>query len=143
MFSGAWAHRIHGPGDFVRQIVVDNRLWLPLAGVMLSRGVSFLFHAARPEALQRIEHALFPRRPVRIAVPAESVGSEIVMLYVRVVIMQLAIILGAFLSILLGSMAPFVILIVLRTAVDAVIHLAVDLRERPVAAHVAPAARLT
>jgi hypothetical protein len=143
MFSDAWARRIHGPGDFVRQIVVDNRLWLPLGGLMLSRGVSFLFHVVRPEVLQRIEHAFFPRRPVRIAVAAESLGSEIFMLYVRVVIMQLAIILGAFLSLLLGSMAPFVVLIVLKTAVDAVIHLAVDLRERPASAPAAPAARLT
>lgn len=142
MFSDAWARRIHGPGDFVRQIVVDNRLWLPLAGLMLSRGVSFLFHVVRPELLQRIEHALFPRRPVRIHVPAESIGSEIVMLYVRVVIMQLAIILGAFLSILLGSMAPFVILILLKTAVDVAIHLAVDLREQAAGARATAAATM-
>jgi hypothetical protein len=142
MFSGAWSHRIHGPGDFVRQIVVENRLWLPLAGLMLSRGVSFLFHVVRPELLERIERALFPRHPVRIYVPAGSLGGEIAMLYVRVVIMQIAIILGAFLSILLGTMAPFVILIVLKTAVDVAIHLAVDLREQPPAG-ATPAATLT
>jgi hypothetical protein len=130
MFSGAWARRIHGPGDFVRQIIVENRLWLPLAGLMLSRGLSFLFHVVRPELIERIERALFPRHPVRIHAPAGSVGSEIAMLYVRVVLMQLAIILGGFLSVLLGSMAPFVILIVLKTAVDVVLHLAVDLREQ-------------
>ncbi|HEV2958011.1 MAG TPA: DUF6498-containing protein, partial [Xanthobacteraceae bacterium] len=62
---------------------------------------------------------------------AGSLGSEIAMLYVRVVIMQLAIIVGGFLSVLLGTMAPFVILIVLKTAVDVVLHLAVDLREQP------------
>jgi len=116
----------------VRQIIVENRLWLPLAGLMLGRGVSFLFHVVRPELLQRIERALFPRHPVHVQVPAGSVGSEIAMLYVRVVIMQIAIILGGFLSILLGSMAPFVILILLKTAVDVAIHLVVDLREQSV-----------
>ena len=130
MFSGAWSRRIHGPTDFVRQIVLENRLWLPLAGLMLGRGVSFLFHVVQPELLQRIERALFPRRPVRIHVPAGSIGGEIAILYVRVVIMQLAIIVGGFLSILLGTMAPFVILILLKTAVDVVLHLAVDLREQ-------------
>jgi hypothetical protein len=130
MFSGAWSRRIHGPGDFVQQIIVDNRLWLPLAGLILSRGVSFLFHVIRPGLLERIERALFPGRPMRIHVPAGSMGGEIAVLYVRVVIMQLAIIVGGFLSILLGSMAPFVILIVLKTAVDTVMHLAVDLREQ-------------
>src|SRR6202011_1419439 len=134
--------RIHGPADFVRQIVVESRLWLPLAGLMLSRGVSFLFHVVRPELVSRIGRALFPRPPVRFHVPAGSLGREIVMLYVRVVIMQIAIILGAFLSILLGSMAPFVILILVKTAVDVAIHLVVDLREQSapgaVAAAVAP-----
>jgi hypothetical protein len=51
MFSGAWSRRIHGPGDFVQQIIVENRLWLPLAGLMLSRGVSFLLHVMRPGLL--------------------------------------------------------------------------------------------
>jgi uncharacterized protein DUF6498 len=131
LFSDAWARRIHGPADFVRQIIVDSRLWLPLAGLMLSRGVSFLFHVVRPELLERIERALFPRHPVRVHVPPGGVGSEIAMLYVRVVLMQIAIILGAFLAMLLGSMAPFVILILLKTVVDVAIHIVVDLREQP------------
>jgi hypothetical protein len=143
LFSDAWARRIHGPADFVQQIIVDNRLWLPLALMMLSRGVSFLFHVVRPEVIERIERALFPRHPVRIHVPAGSVGSEIAMLYVRVVIMQIAIILGAFLAIALGSMAPFVILILLKTAVDVVIHLVVDLREQASPAAGAKAAAVT
>jgi hypothetical protein len=134
IFAGAWAGKIHGPGDFVRLIIVDSRLWLPLAGLMLSRGASFLFHVVRPDKLQRIEQALF-RRPVRLAAraPAGSVGGEIAALYARVVIMQLAIILGAFLSTLLGTMAPFVILILLKTAVDAAVHVAVDVREQSAA----------
>jgi len=140
MFSGAWSRRIHGPGDFVQQIIVENRLWLPLAGLMLSRGVSFLFHVMRPGPLARIERALFPGRPVRMHVPAGSVGSEIAMLYVRVVITQMAIIFGAFVSTLLGSMAPFVILVLLKTAVDAALHLAVDLREQSADRAVAPSA---
>ena len=132
MFSGAWASKIHGPGDFVRQIVVESRLWLPLAGLMLSRGVSFLFHVVRPETVQRIERALF-RRPVRLAAraPAGGLGGEIGALYARIVIMQLAVLFGGFLSILLGTMAPFVILIVLKTLADVAVHLAVDLRDQP------------
>jgi hypothetical protein len=142
IFAGAWAGKIHGPGDFVRLIIVDSRLWLPLAGLMLSRGASFLFHVLSPDRLQRIEQALF-RRPVRLAAraPAGSVGGEIAALYARVVIMQLAIILGAFLSMLLGTMAPFVILIVLKTAADVVVHLAVDLREQPAVAATLAGAR--
>jgi len=143
MFSDAWARRIHGPSDFVRQIIVDSRLWLPLAGLMLSRGVSFLFHVVRPELIERLERALFPRHPIRIHVPTGSVGGEIAMLYARVVIMQIAIIFGAFVAVVLGSMAPFVILIVLKTAVDVAIHIVVDLREQAAPAAGAKAAALT
>jgi Family of unknown function (DUF6498) len=142
LFAGAWARKIHGPGDFIRQIIVDSRLWLPLAGLMLSRGVSFLFHVVRPQTVQRIEQALF-RRPVRLAAraPAGSVGGEIAALYARIVIMQLAIILGAFLSTLLGTMAPLVIMILLKTMADVAVHLTVDLRDRSVTtAAVSPAA---
>jgi Family of unknown function (DUF6498) len=141
MFAGAWADRIHGPGDFVRQIIVESRLWFPLAGLALSRGVSFLFHVVRPETLQRLEHALFPRRPVRVAtrVQAGSLGGEIGALYARIVIMQLAVLFGGFLSILLGTMAPLVILILLKTAVDVAVHIAVDLCDQPAAGSAAPA----
>src|SRR5262249_33344581 len=139
MFSDAWASRIHGPADFVRQIIVDSRLWLPLVILMLGRGVSFLFHVLRPELLHPIERSLFPRPRVVIPAPAGRVGGEIAMLYGRVVIMQVAIILGAFVAVVLGSMAPFVILIVLKTAVDVAIHIVVDLREQPAPAAAAKA----
>ena len=141
IFAGAWARKIHGPADFVRLIIVDNRLWLPLAGLMLSRGMSFLLHVVRPERLQRIEQALL-RRPVRLVARAGagSVGGEIAALYARVVIMQVTIILGAFLSTLLGTMAPLVILILLKTAADAVVHLAIDVREQSPAGAATPVA---
>jgi Family of unknown function (DUF6498) len=133
LFAGAWARQIHGPGDFVRQIIVETRLWIPLAGLMLSRGVSFLFHVVRPETLQRLEGALFPRRAVRVAARGTTggLGGEIGALYARIVIMQLAVLFGGFLSILLGTMAPFVLLIVLKTVVDVAVHIAVDFRDRP------------
>jgi hypothetical protein len=142
LFAGAWARKIHGPGDFVRQIIVDARLWIPLAGLALSRGVSFLFHVVRPETLQRLEHALFPRRPVRVAAQAQpgSLGGEIGALYARIVIMQLAVLFGGFLSMLLGTIAPFVILILLKTLVDVAVHRTVDFRDRPAVGPASPAA---
>lgn len=132
LFAGAWAHKIHGPGDFVRQIVVEAHLWIPLAGLALSRGMSFLFHVIRPETLQRLEHAIFPRRPVRVVAQAHAgnLGGEIGALYARIVIMQLAVLFGGFLSTLLGSMAPFVTLILLKTLADMAVHMAVDFRGR-------------
>ena len=71
--------------------------------------------------------------PVRLAAraPAGGLGGEIGALYARIVIMQLAVLFGGFLSILLGTMAPFVILIVLKTLADVAVHLAVDLRDQP------------
>jgi hypothetical protein len=54
--------------------------------------------------------------------------------------MQLAVLFGAFLSILLGTMAPFVILIVLKTLVDVAVHVAIDVRDQTAADAASPAA---
>jgi Family of unknown function (DUF6498) len=135
IFAGPWAARIHNPDQFVRQVIVDSGLWIPLAGFMFSRGLFFLFHVARPQLLQRIERALFPRRPVRPPAPAASLSDELVALFLRVIGPTLGIGVGALLSVLLlGSpLTPFtfVFVILVKTTVDLWIHLVVDLRAGP------------
>src|SRR5215471_19367764 len=40
-FGGAWRAQMHGPGDFVRLVVIDAGLWIPLAFVCIWEAVSF------------------------------------------------------------------------------------------------------
>ncbi|HEY8269049.1 MAG TPA: DUF6498-containing protein, partial [Xanthobacteraceae bacterium] len=47
LFAGAWARKVHGPEDFVREIVLQTGLWLPLLFMFLVRGFSFGFERLR------------------------------------------------------------------------------------------------
>jgi hypothetical protein len=55
--------------------------------------------------------------------PGQAIGSVVGGLYVRVIIMQVAIIFGAFAATVLGSAAPLLILVVLKTVVDFAVRL--------------------
>ena len=130
--AGPWAARIHDAGEFVRQVIVDSGLWIPLAGFMFRRGLFFLFHVARPELLKRIERAWVPRLPVGAARPIASLTDELIALVLRVLGPTLGIGVGGLLSVLLLGTAltpfTFVFVILVKTAVDLCIHLVVDLR---------------
>jgi hypothetical protein len=129
--GGAWAVRIHGPDQFVRLIIVNSGLWVPLAGFTFSRGVFFLFHVARPDLLQRIERKLFPGRPIRPPLPPPSLGEEAAALLVRMVVPPLSIGFAGLLSLLLlGEYVAgfaFMLVILVKTALDVWLYLTFDL----------------
>jgi Family of unknown function (DUF6498) len=116
LFSGNWSKRIHGVGDFVDQMVVGTGLWLPLLVLFAVRGALMMFATLEP-SLRRL-FKLAPRRPdknpLRLG-PAETV---LFGLYVRIFVMQLTIILGAWFAILMGTAGAYVFLIAVKTAID-------------------------
>jgi len=114
LFSGDWSRRIHGVGSFVNQMVIGTGLWVPLAVLFVVRGGLMLFDAVRP-ALWR--HLGFVEPPPQKAAlgPAETV---IFGLYIRIVVMQVTILVGAWFALLLGTSAALVLLIGLKIAVD-------------------------
>src|ERR1700674_772186 len=128
LFSADWAGRVHGVGDFVDRIVVDSGMWAPLGALFIGRGVVFLFDVLRPDLLQSLVRTLF-RRTVRLPAPAPpgDPGTVLIGFYGRIMMMQVAIILGAVLSFALGTIAPLVLLIAIKTVVDVGIHVAVDM----------------
>ena len=122
LFSGDWAARVHGPGDFVRQLVIGTDLWLPLLVLFIARGAVFLY--------DRLGAGLFARlrgRPVRAAAP-ETAGGIVGAFYARIVVMHVAIIFGGFLS-FLGSVGPLIIMVVLKTAIDVGLHIVFNARD--------------
>jgi hypothetical protein len=122
-FSGNWASKVDGPADFLNQIVIASGLWVPLLVMFVSRGASFVFHALKPDLIRRLEQRL----PLRGLPPPRADDSGIIgSFYCRVVIMQMAIVFGGFIASLLGSLAPLLILVVLKTALDVVLHAAID-----------------
>lgn len=83
LFAGAWAEIVHTPAQFIRIIVIETGLWLPLLILFLVRGW-FLF------------------RDVLLG-EADSEGDIVAGLYIRVVLMQIAIIFGGWLAWMAGG----------------------------------------
>jgi hypothetical protein len=98
--------------------VTTNGVWIALLFLFVGSWISFLVDI-KPGFVQRIESWLHPGRFVPRAEPAKGgVGAVVGMLYVRIVIMQIAIIFGAMLAQKIGSMAPILIVIGLKTLSD-------------------------
>lgn len=135
IFSGTWSREVHGAGDFIRVIVIETGLWVPLAALFVSRGFSFLVAVLGSRLLPSW---LAPAQPD----PGDSPFSETRLLggfYSRIIVMHVTIIFGGFIAIAIGSVAPLIFLVVLKTWIDLKLHLRHDFpdakaRETPVAA---------
>jgi hypothetical protein len=117
LFSGEWASRIHGPIDFVRELVIGTGLWLPLLVLFVARGATYFYDAVVARWLARKQGRPEPAR--------EDAGSVIGAFYVRIVVMHIAIILGGFLS-FLGSVGPLIVMVALKTVIDLGMQAAFD-----------------
>jgi len=100
-FSHDWLKKVHGVASFFSELFLVNYVWVALLFMIIASAVSFLIDAARPRE----------KAPDRV-------GRIVGALYARIVIMQIAIIFGAIISGMSGSLAPLVIVITLKTLVD-------------------------
>jgi hypothetical protein len=124
LFSDSRLGHLGGVAGFVRTFFVVSGAWAPLVLVALAGTLDVLtgpYHPAFVDAFARAFHVALARP--KGAAPGQAVGSVVGGLYVRVVIMQVAIIFGAFAATVVGSAAPLVILVVLKTAIDFVVRL--------------------
>jgi hypothetical protein len=108
LFSGAWATHIHGIGSFVGEMVVGTDLWIPLAFLFLVRGAMVMGPAVR----RRLGIVGEAREP-------GAADNPVVGLYMRIVVMQITIIAGAWFAMLAGdTVGPLVLLVLLKTLID-------------------------
>jgi hypothetical protein len=119
LFSGEWLKKVHGFASFFDELFVANGLWLALIVMFVSGWISYLVSAAQgyPRAIER---GLYPKKKVAPAPEDanDTVGSIVGGLYVRIVIMQIAIIAGAIFARSYGSIAPLLIVIGFKTLAD-------------------------
>lgn len=106
------------PADFWNNIVIANGLLIPLAISFVGRGIAFVIEMARLPLWQRL---------VGEDVIDRSKGALIGGLYGRIITMHLVIIVGAALAQKFGKIAPLVLLIAAKTAVDIWFFLRIDL----------------
>jgi hypothetical protein len=115
LFSEGWSQRIHSVRDFITLMVIGTGLWVPLLALFIGRGALMLFDAARPRLLRMF--GIVPReRPARSPLPPGE--SLLYGLYVRIVVMQVTIIIGAWFAMLFGNAGALAFLIIVKTAVD-------------------------
>ena len=115
LFAGDWAHRIHGVRSFVDQMVIGTDLWVPLLVLFVVRGGFMLFDAAQPWIWRKL--GVVERKPAeeQMLGPGESI---VFGLYIRIVVMQVTIILGAWLAMLVGGAGALTFLILVKTTID-------------------------
>jgi hypothetical protein len=123
LFAGEWARRIHGPREFWDQIVIGTGLWLPLLLLFLVRGGLIMFEAFEP-GLRRT-FCIAPRRPDAANSMSPSV-SVLFGLYARIFIMQVTILLGAWVALLFGTAGAYAFLVAIKTAIDVAFQVAGD-----------------
>ena len=117
-FSYAWFQKVHGVGSFFFELVVANGVWVALVLMLIVHWISFLTDP-KPGFAERVERGV-ARRIVRAREreTGDRVTPIVAGLYIRIIVMQLAIIFGAWFSGFTGSLAPLVIVIVLKTLLD-------------------------
>jgi hypothetical protein len=117
-FSWDWIKRVHGVGSFFYELLVAHGVWVALLAMLLVHWIAYLTEP-RPGYAIRVESGV-GRRLARgqTRETGDPVMPIIGGLYVRIVIMQIAIIFGAWFSGFSGSLAPLVIVIVLKTLID-------------------------
>lgn len=113
LFSGPWRARVHDGQGFVDIVIVQTGLWLPILVMFIGRGLVTLLDLRRAYAW--ITSTTVPPLPPAGTSPRKS---AIHTFYARIVVMHLAILGGAFLAQAIGTIAPLIVLIAIKTAID-------------------------
>jgi hypothetical protein len=139
LFSGPWSKQVHGLSDFFSTLVIGTDIWIPLLVLFVVRGFGFFIGLLGPGLMQKLERSLNVQVPVRPAASRE-LGSIVSGFYSRVVIMHMTIILSAFVAAVFGTIAPLIIMVLVKTAADVGLHLKFDFGEAKAAPQMVPAA---
>jgi hypothetical protein len=121
VFSGASAESVHGPISFASQFIVASGAWVPLLFTLLAGAVGFYESPKRSSFLRAIRGRLLPPHQLTVISsnqPADGVTPAIGGTLARIVMMQVATIIGGMFARTYGSMAPWLILIGLKTLLD-------------------------
>jgi hypothetical protein len=111
VFAGRSAAGIHGPVSFASHFIIASGAWKPLLFTWLAGAVGFY---------QSPKRALLARRQIAAVsrVHGDGVGAAIGGTLGRIVMLQVATIIGAMLARSYGTIAPWLILIGLKTLTD-------------------------
>jgi Family of unknown function (DUF6498) len=121
MFSGASAAGVHGPLSFASKFIVASGAWAPLLFTWLSGAAGFYESPKRGDFARGIRNRLSASRQTT-AIPSsqtgDAVGAAIGGTLGRIVMLQVATIIGGMFARSYGTTAPWLILIGMKTLLD-------------------------
>jgi hypothetical protein len=123
VFSGASAAGVHGPISFASKFIIGSGAWGPLLFTLIAGAVGFYESPKRSDFLRiklpTTQPASARQADAAISNPTgDGVGAAIGGTLGRIVMMQVATIIGGMLSRSYGTTAPWLILIGLKTVTD-------------------------
>ena len=121
VFSGPSGESVHGPISFASQFIVASGAWVPLLFTLLAGAVGFYESPKRSNLLRALRGRLLPPHQLTLVSsnqPADGGTPAIGGTLGRIVMMQVATIIGGMFARTYGSMAPWLILIGLKTLLD-------------------------
>lgn len=106
LFAGPWASRLHDARDFIRLILIGQGLWLPLLALFVGQGAVFINDA--------VNRFIFTKPSQESTEVGDIMGG----FYSRIVLMHVAIMGGAFIAERIGTAAPLIVLVLVKTALE-------------------------
>jgi hypothetical protein len=118
MFSGTEANDVHGPTSFAAKFIVASGAWQPLLFTFLAGAAGFYQSPKRHDFARIIR--LLPQRPIADVAGPHSDGVSVAIggTLARIVMLQVATIMGGTLARSYGITAPWMILIGLKILTD-------------------------
>jgi hypothetical protein len=118
--------------DLVWTLLAESGLWIALAALFISHGISFVLNVLRPAWRAWREHAGQLGFSLAMLAPTGNPHATMFAPYGRIVVMHVTIIFGALLAeVFRTKTAAFVLLIGLKTAVDMAAHVRKNFRPGP------------
>jgi len=121
IFGGPWKGRTGQPPAFIDALFIESGAWVALAFAFVAGFIGFVTATPTPTVAVPLlrRFGLTPSTPDE-TLPAEpeSVPPIVLGLYTRIAVMQVGIIFGAWFAQSLGSRAPLVIVIVLKSLIE-------------------------
>jgi len=121
MFAGDWKGRIGRPLAFVDALFIESGAWVALVFAFLAGFIGFVTATPTPTVVAPLLRRLGvrpPAPPAPLFSERESLPPIVLGLYTRIAVMQVGIIFGAWFAQSLGSRAPLIIVIVLKSLIE-------------------------
>ncbi|MGE3990256.1 DUF6498-containing protein [Pseudorhodoplanes sp.] len=122
LFSGDWESRMDHPLGFLDALYIESGAWVALVLAFVAGLIGFVTATPQPTVVTWFLSRIGGRRasfvPEKTDPDKDHLNPVISGLYTRIIVMQVGIIFGAWLTDIFGNLGPLVIVIVLKSVIE-------------------------